>query len=76
MFDDCDYVFSSLPKVEPMSEESTRRARAVVSVMGSTKAERLEIDPATLSDLELYIRGELDAEELRARTVARYRKEP
>jgi excisionase family DNA binding protein len=53
-------------------EQVQRRRAAVASAIGSTHAEGLRVDADTTTDLDAFTRGDLDAETLRARALARY----
>ncbi|MFE7532892.1 excisionase family DNA-binding protein [Streptomyces rhizosphaericola] len=54
------------------NEQAQRRRVAVASAIGSTEAEGLRVSADTTAGLDAYARGELDAADLRARTLARY----
>jgi excisionase family DNA binding protein len=58
-----------------LSEQIQRRRVAVASAIGSTEAEGLRVSADTTTDLNAYARGELNAEALRARALARYTRE-
>jgi len=49
-----------------------KRAEAVASALGSLRAEGLEPTPESAELMSAYTRGEITADELVARTVARY----
>lgn len=53
-----------------MSRESDRR-EVVASALGSQRASGTGPDPASLAELDAFVRGELDLDQLRARARAR-----
>lgn len=60
---------SPLPPYD-LSRESDRRA-VVASALGSQRASGTGPDPASLAELDAFVRGELDLDQLRARARAR-----
>lgn len=66
-------VLLSVKAYEELTGRSERRA-AADSVSGSLAAEGLAPTPASDRDAEAYVRGELTAEEMAARAVARHRR--
>jgi hypothetical protein len=55
-----------------LSREADRRA-VIASALGSQRASGTEPDPASLAELEAFVRGELDLDQLRARARTRLR---
>ncbi|WP_328668759.1 hypothetical protein [Streptomyces sp. NBC_00328] len=61
------------PGIEALSGRAARRA-AVASATGSIEAEGLHASNASDRDTEAYVKGDLDADTLVARAIARHRQ--
>lgn len=68
-----DIVIVSLEDYRHISDQRTDRAEAVADALGSLRAEGLDLTPAGHEDADRYIDGELTADDLVARAVARHR---
>ncbi|MFI8303110.1 type II toxin-antitoxin system Phd/YefM family antitoxin [Streptomyces sp. NPDC085927] len=66
-------VLLSVEAFEALSGRAARRA-AVASATGSIEAEGLHASEASDHDTEAYMKGDLDADTLVARAVARHRQ--
>lgn len=55
-----------------LSCEADRR-KIIASALGSQRASGTEPDAASLAELEAFVRGELDLDQLRARARTRFR---
>ncbi|GGW73811.1 hypothetical protein GCM10010350_68070 [Streptomyces galilaeus] len=66
-------VLLSVEAFEALSGRAARRA-AVASATGSIEAEGLQASTASDHDTEAYVKGDLDADTLVARAIARHRQ--
>ncbi|MFE7271741.1 type II toxin-antitoxin system Phd/YefM family antitoxin [Streptomyces sp. NPDC057623] len=66
-------VLLSVEAFEALSGRAARRA-AVASATGSIEAEGLRASKASERDTEAYVTGDLDADALVTRAIARYRQ--
>ncbi|GAB2800025.1 hypothetical protein GCM10027073_35050 [Streptomyces chlorus] len=66
-------VLLSVEAFESLSGRAARRG-AVASATGSVEAEGLHPSEASDHDTEAYVRGDLDADTLVARAIARHRR--
>lgn len=62
---------SGTPPPYDLSREADRRA-VIASALGSQRASGTEPDAACLAELEAFVRGELDLDQLRARARTRF----
>ena len=63
---------SGTPPPYDLSQEADRRT-VIASALGSPRASGTEPDPVSLAELEAFVRGELDLDQLRARARTRFR---